>query len=113
MRQGCYDAIETLEQAWLKLARFYPSDHFDQKTPDHFFSEFIARRFAWHRQVYEPRGPGSSGTIVHEIVGGAVLDDVATAVAETVEGLWLGFSLLDFDIEKWRRDWATANRNGE
>ncbi len=110
MRQGSYDAIETLEHAWLQLAKFYPPDHFGGRIADHFFSDFIAERFAWHRQLSEPRGPGSSGTIVNVTVGGAVLNDVANAIEETVEGLYIGYALLDFDLKKWRSEWATANQ---
>lgn len=110
MRQGSYDAIETLESAWLQLAKFYPPDHFGKKTADHFFGEFIANRFQWHRQISEPRGPGSSGTIVHVTAGGAVLADVANAIEETVEGLFIGYSLLDFDLKKWRSEWVSSGQ---
>jgi hypothetical protein len=108
MRQGSYDAIETLERAWLQLAKFYPPNHFGGKSADHFVGEFIAARFAWHRQLSEPRGPGSSGTIVHVTAGGAVLDDVSNAIAETVEGIYVGYVLLDFDLKRWRAEWVSA-----
>jgi hypothetical protein len=108
MRQGSYEAIETLERAWLQLARFYPPNHFGNRAAEHFISEFIAAKFAWHRQISEPRGPGSSGTIVHVIAGGGVLDDVSKAIAETVEGLYVGYALLDFDLRKWRTEWDSA-----
>jgi len=110
MRRGNYDAIEFLERAWLQLAKFYPPHHFGETTADHFLSQFIAQRFAWHRKLYEPRGPGSSGTRVHVLAGGAVLDDVANAIAETVEGLFVGYCLFDFDLTKWRSDWDSAGQ---
>ena len=110
MCQGSYDAIETLERAWLQLAKFYPPDHFGNGAADHFFSEFIAKRFEWHRQISEPQGPGSSGTIVHVTAGGAVLDDVANAISETVEGLFIGYALLDFNLKKWRIEWVSAGQ---
>ena len=109
MRQGSYDAIETLERAWLQLAKFYPPAHFGGRIADHFFSDFIAERFAWHRQLSEPRGPGSSGTIVNVTAGSAVLDDVANAIEETVEGLYIGYALSGFDLKKWRSEWVAAN----
>jgi len=112
MRQGSYEAIEILSAAWIRLANFYPPKHFGEKAPDHFFSEFVVQRFAWHRRISEPRGPGSSGTIVAVIAGGAVLNDVATAITETVEGLVIGYSLTDFDLEKWRSDWDAASPRG-
>ncbi len=112
MRQGSYDAIETLERAWLQLARFYPPNHFGEKSADRYFADFIAQRFEWHRGISEPRGPGSSGTIVHVTVGGAVLNDVANAIGETVEGLFVGYALFpDFELKKWRTKWAAADRN--
>jgi hypothetical protein len=110
MRRGTYDAIEFLERAWLQLAKFYPPHHFGENTADHFISEFIAERFTWHRKLLEPRGPGSSGTRVHVIAGGMVLDDVANAIAETAEGVFIGYSLLDFDLTKWRRLWDSAGQ---
>jgi hypothetical protein len=110
MRRGNYDAIEFLERAWLLLAKFYPPHHFGEMGADHFLSQFIAQRFAWHRKLYEPRGPGSSGTRVHVIAGGAVLDDVANAIAETAEGLIVGYCLFDFDKKKWRSDWDAAGQ---
>ena len=87
MRQGSYDAIDLLESAWLRLAQFYPPSHFGERAADHFFSEFVKARFEWHRKICEPRGPGSSGTIVHVIAGGAVLDDVAKAI-DAFAPLW-------------------------
>jgi hypothetical protein len=110
MRQGSYDAIELLERAWRQLARFYPPDHFGGRPADQFLSEFISGRFAWHRRLCDPFGPGSSGTIVHEIVGGLVLDDIANAIAETVEGLFIGLALMDFDLRNWRSEWDLAGR---
>jgi len=108
MRQGTYDAINLLESAWLRLANFYPPSHFGKRAADHFFFEFITARFEWHRKICEPRGPGSSGTLVHLTSGGGVLDDVAKAIEETVEGLYIGFVLYPFNLEQWRRDWDAA-----
>ena len=108
MCQGSYNAIDILKSAWLRLANFYPLDHFGGRAPDHFFSEFVGRRFEWHREICEPRGPGTSGTIVNVTSGGAVLNDVAAAIAETVEGLFIGFVLDEFDLGAWRRDWDAA-----
>jgi hypothetical protein len=110
MCQGSYNAIDILESAWLRLANFYPPDHFGGRAASHFFSELIARRFEWHRKICEPRGPGTSGTIVHVTSGGAVLNDVAAAIAETVEGLFIGLVLYEFDIKAWRQDWDAAGR---
>ena len=110
MRQGSYDAIEILERAWVRLAQFYPPNHFSEIAADHFFSEFISGRFAWHRKICEPGGPGSAGLIVHVIVGGSVLDDVANAIADTVEGLNVGLRPNEFNIIKWRKDWEIAGR---
>lgn len=110
MGQGSYDAIDLLESAWLRLAKFYPPSHFSVRAADHFFSEFIAERFEWHHKICEPRGPGSSGTIVNVTAGGAVLNDVAKAIEETVEGLFIGFCLYPFDLKKWRNDWDAAGR---
>jgi hypothetical protein len=110
MRRGSYDAIDILESAWLRLANFYPPNHFGERAADHFFSEFVAGRFEWHRNICEPRGAGSSGTLVHVTAGGGVLDDVANAIEETVEGLFIGYCLHPFDLKTWRSDWDVAGR---
>jgi hypothetical protein len=104
MRRGSYEAIEILSAAWIRLANFYPPKHFGEKAPDQFFSEFVVQRFAWHRRV-SPRAPGSSGTMVAVIAGSAVLEDISSTIAETVEGLVGGYCVKDFDLEKWRGDW--------
>jgi hypothetical protein len=39
-----------------------------------------------------------------------VLDDVARTIAETVEGLYIGLTLNNFDLRKWRRDWDDAGQ---
>jgi hypothetical protein len=109
--QGYDDAIDILESAWLRLAKFYPPNHFGERAADRFFSEFVAGRFEWHYQRCEPRGPGSSGSIVYVTTGGLVLNDVAKAIEETVEGLFIGFCLFPFfDLKKWRSDWDEAGR---
>jgi hypothetical protein len=108
MCQGSDDAIDILESTWLRLAKFYPQNHFGERSADHFFSEFVAGRFEWHHKICEPRGPGSSGTIVHVTTSGAVLNDVARAIEETVDGLFIGFCLHPFDIRKWHSDWDEA-----
>ncbi|MGH9828719.1 MAG: hypothetical protein ACREDR_36320, partial [Blastocatellia bacterium] len=108
MVQGSYDAIDLLERVWIRLAAFYPPNHFGERPAHYFFSDFLTSRFTWHRQVYEPRGPGSAGTIVTEIVGSNVLEDAANAIAQTVEGLYVGLYLDDFDLAAWRRAWIAA-----
>lgn len=113
MRRGSYDAIDILESAWLQLANFYPPAHFGETAADHFFSEFVAGRFEWHRKICEPRGPGRSGTLVHVTTGGRVLDDVASAIEETVEGLFIGYVLYPFDLKQWRDDWCAAGERVE
>jgi hypothetical protein len=74
-----------------------PSYSHAQRTPEHDAPQrpilkdcepMTKDGFAWHRKIYEPRGFGSAAHIVHVIVGGSVLDDVANAIAETVEGRW-------------------------
>jgi hypothetical protein len=86
MREGSYDAIDLLESAWLRLAEFYPPRQFGGRPADHYFSDFVSARFEWHRKICEPRGPGSSGTIIHVTAGGGVLDDVAKAIRRLSKG---------------------------
>ncbi len=35
---------------------------------------------------------------------------MANAIEETVEGLFIGYSLLDFDLKKWRSEWVSSGQ---
>jgi hypothetical protein len=111
MLDGCYEVIEILERACHQLAKFYPQNHFNDTNAPHFFDAFLASRYRWYRALYEPRGSGTGGTIVSQIVAGNVMQDAASSIAEIVEGLIYSRSLYaaDFNMKTWRLTWDDAD----
>lgn len=111
MINATYEAIEFLKSAWLRLAKFYPAEHFDEMAADQYVSEFLALRTRWHRKLYEPRGPATGGTIVRVLVAGCVCDDIEDLIKDTVEGLFKAYSLYGSDIATtWRNAWQAAGQ---
>ncbi len=87
MNRATYSVIEVVKKMWLTLARAFPDRHFDGQTPEGFLEKFISQRYAWHRALAEPHGPGTGGTIVSQLVNGGVLRDLETAVLDTVKAI--------------------------
>lgn len=104
MREATYDVIDFLQFAWLRLAQFYPDDHWGTSTAEEYIRSYIQDRFSFHWSKHEPGGPGTGGTIVGVLTGSDVIDDLESLIADTVTAL-LGYS-EDFDISQWRKDWA-------
>ncbi|MDH1109502.1 HNH endonuclease [Pseudomonas otitidis] len=102
MNQATYDYIDGLQGILVGLSAFYSPQSFGDEPHD-FFSEIISSRFRWHRAHAEPRGPGTGGTIVGTICGGAVAAEVEVMIVDMV------MSLLDYTDEyswkHWKRRW--------
>src|SRR6266508_3575733 len=64
-RRAIAQLVDVLERALVRLADWYPPNHFDDKPAEVYFNKFVADRYIWHRAIYEPDQPGSGGTIVH------------------------------------------------
>jgi len=45
-----------------------------------------------------------------QIVGGGVMSDIAEMISQTVEGLYVGYCLDDFDLSAWRAKWQRAGK---
>jgi|SRR6266536_623157 len=80
VRRATADITDVLERALVRLAAWYPPNHFDDTPAEVYFSKFIADRYIWHRAIYDPDEPGSGGTIVHYHAGWGALEDVGNAV---------------------------------
>lgn len=104
MVQANYDYIDALRGILVTLAKFYSPAQFGDQTPQEYFSEIISSRFRWHRTIAEPQGPGTGGTIVNVMVGGAVMADVEQMVQDMV------MALVDmdqsFDWKRWKIWWS-------
>ena len=103
MKQANYDVIDFLEYSWLRVAEFYPSDHWGEDGADAYIRSYIQDRFLFHSSKHEPDGPGTGGTIVGVLTGGDVIHDLENLIADTVSALFMYQD--DFDFQKWKSAW--------
>jgi hypothetical protein len=108
MNGATYDVISVLEHVWLHLSAWYPPRHFGGDLAAIYISDFIARRFLWHRALNQPDGEGTSGTILGQVTAGGVMNDLALAISETVRALLVWRSVEDTDADEWERSWNLA-----
>ncbi|MFM9424322.1 hypothetical protein RCH10_000750 [Variovorax sp. GrIS 2.14] len=106
MREANYDMIDVLEFAWLRLAEFYPRNHFGTPNARDYIETYIRARFAFHWAKHEPAGPGSGGTITSVLTGGDVIRDLERLVEETMQSLF--FDNQHLDLEDWLRRWQAV-----
>lgn len=99
MVQASYDYVDGLQGVLIGLAGYYSPEAFDGEDPHKFFSDIISSRFRWHRAHAEPKGPGTGGTVVGTVCGGAVSADVEHMIVDMV------MSLLDYTDEYSWKDW--------
>ncbi len=103
MVDASYKYIDALEAILVRLAEFYPAGNFGTNDPHEFFSEQISLRFSWHRNLTEPYGPGTGGTIVNITVTGNVVSDVEKMVEDMTQSL-IGYN-EDFNWKEWSKHW--------
>src|SRR5207248_8520764 len=108
MRKATSEVIDIFERVLNHLAAWYPPKHFNGQDPATYFSDFIAARYAWHRAIHEPRGPGGGGTIVGVLSGGGALTDVEKELNDMVEGV---IPPDGETITWWRKEWSAAAQN--
>jgi hypothetical protein len=105
MVQASYDYVDGLQGVLIGLAEYYSPEAFAGEEPHRFFSDIISSRFRWHRSHAEPNGPGTGGTIVGTVCGGAVSTDVEHMIVDMV------MSLLDYSDEYSWKDWKRRWEN--
>lgn len=103
MRMANYDVVNFLQYAWLRLADFYPSHHWDGKVAQIYITEFITGRYSFHWAKHERGGPETGGTIAGVLTGGDVINDMESLIEDTVSSLFMGDH--EFDFTKWRKRW--------
>ena len=106
MREANYDMVDFLEFTWLKLAEFYPRNHFAGKDAEKYIRQYIRDRFSFHWSKHEPAGPGSGGTIVGVLAGGDVISDLEGLIQDTMHSLFFDSATLDLD--DWMLRWKNA-----
>lgn len=104
MREASYDVIDFLEYAWLRLARFYPENHWKDQDAESYIRNYIQDRFSFHWSKHEPEGPGTGGTIVGVLTGSDVISDLENLISDTVSALFMYND--DFDYSAWKKEWG-------
>ncbi len=108
MLQGTFDIIDVVTQMLVRLASWFPIEHFDNLPATEYFSRFVSSRFLWHRALAEPGGVGTGGTIVGPSAAAGVLSDIENAVAELVSALLWGRE--GFRLKAWRARWKAMQQ---
>ena len=109
MMGGTLLVLDVLEQTWIRLAAWYPPDHFADKPANQYFGEYVTHRHTWNAALGEPDGRGTGGREAGIISTAATLSDVEDAVVETVR--WLSTCRLsDFDFDAWVARWDAAKQ---
>ena len=103
MVKASYEYIDSLQGVLVTMAAFYPKGNFGCDDPHRYFSEVISSRFAWHRSLAEPDGPGTGGSIIHVTVSGSVVSDVEKMVEDMAVAL-VGYDDR-FDWRVWSSRW--------
>ena len=89
----------------VQLASLYLDSSFEGRGPSQFVTESVSERFAWHRSISEPEGPGTGGTIVNITIGGRVRADVDRMVEEMAMEV-VGYDDR-FNWRRWKANWRT------
>jgi hypothetical protein len=109
MISGALLVIDVLSHVWVRLAAWYPPNHFGGIPASEYFKSLVESRQVWNSALGEPDGTGSAGRDAGIIAIGDTMLDIEDAVVETVE--WLARSRLDdFDLEAWRTSWNEAKK---
>jgi hypothetical protein len=107
MMGGTSLVIDALEQTWVRLAAWYPPNHFGDKPADRYIGDFIMERHIWNAALGEPDGLGTGGREAGIISTGGTMLDAENAIVDTVR--WLAASRLDgFDFDAWLVRWKAA-----
>ena len=75
---------DLLVEMWSSLAAEYPSGHFDAKTPQAYFRDYLAGRHAWRSHLVRP---GASDVLREVKLKKAVLSDAEDAIEHIVAAL--------------------------
>jgi hypothetical protein len=111
MREASYDVIDFLEYSWLRIAQFYPKDHWGGKSAEAYIKEYIKERFKFHWSKNEPDGPGTGGVIVGILTGSDVIEDFQNLISDTVSALFMYKD--DFEFIHWKNAWEGKESNAQ
>ncbi|CAM2069136.1 Caspase family protein [Sulfidibacter corallicola] len=103
MNQANHDLINFLEYSWLRLAEFYPENHFGEEGAESYISSFIKSRFNYHWKKFEVGVNG--GTIIGTMVGGDVISDMEEMILDSVFAISMNLEKKEFDFLQWKGRW--------
>jgi hypothetical protein len=109
MMGGTSLVLDVLEQTWIRLAAWYPPNHFGDRPADRYFGEYVMQRHIWNAALGETDGRGTAGRDAGIISAGDTMLDAENAIVDTVR--WLATSRLDdFDFDAWLARWDAVNK---
>lgn len=111
MIHASYELIDFLKASWVRLAEFYPPDHFDGKTPREHIGEYLQNRFSYHRNKYDLGEPSGPETMFNVMTGGCVIKDLEDMVSDTVAAISLYNDKFDYPAwkERWQKTLNSTN----
>ncbi|MGM4928811.1 HNH endonuclease signature motif containing protein [Tardiphaga sp. 619_E2_N8_5] len=107
MLEGTSIVIDVVEQMFLRLAQWFPPQHFGGKGASEFFAELLADRHIWNAALSEPLGWGTAGREARIIAYGGTMKDMERALVELVQTL-CAHHLDELDFEAWHSRWNAA-----
>lgn len=107
MIEGAQIVTDVLEQSWIRLAAWFPPNHFGGVPAAEYISRYLSDRFVWHLAFAEPEGPGSGGREAGILAHGGVMQDAENLILETVQEMGAR-DIEDFDFELWKKKWEAA-----
>jgi hypothetical protein len=111
MLDGTFFAIDVMTRVWLELAKWYPPLHFEGRSAESYFEDYIKARRLFHRAIGEPDGQGSGGNDATLIAEGGTLNDIEEAIIETARFQALWRALGDYDFKDWEKRWRESSKH--
>jgi hypothetical protein len=103
--EGLDRMTNLLVDMWSSLAAEYPSGHFDAKTPQVYFRDYLAGRHAWRSHLVRP---GASDVLRDLKLKRAVLSDAEDAIEHIVAALFEDNDRGMFEV--WVHRWRDAKQ---
>lgn len=104
MTQGSYDVLDFLIDTWVRLAEFYPQDHFENKDSREFISEYLKKQFNYFHSTGEEGVPLNYGTIEDVLITSKVNSHLENMIKQMVYNIAKNND--SFDFESWEKRWV-------
>ena len=106
MVEAGVEVYSILQRIWVRLARFFPEGTFGP-DPANYLSSHLDGQLRWHRNLIEPGGPGTAGTIVRVLMANQAVGVTANAIEDTAMAL-LGMAVNADEANHWITRWKRA-----